>query len=209
MDTIPAAEYTIEQPTEKFEVQTGETAETEEYHQYYPIQPYQKAYAEFLFFQDTSCTAYMIHIDEDTIPELVVTLSDREAAVYSFDGTEIYEVGIIGLGYYSLSFTYRPYLGMIAYDTGSAMYGNSHTDVQIFTKENGRLQIEDTVHIVHSESNLMTLQHDAELYGLDYEYLYGYEEAIPYDMYIKQESWRSPDDYLVTGAQIAYWFTNG
>lgn len=212
-DTIPciAIEPITETPTETnappTEAETTEeTTEAEKCYQSYPVQDYQRAYAEFLDTLDSS--AYMIHIDEDTIPELVVIKSLESADLYSFDGTEVYEAGTIGLDYYMYDFRYRPYLGMVSHCWGSVMYGNRQTVVQIFEKIDGRLQQVDSVSIAHSEFNLNILQGDAAMTGVDAEYLCGFEDSIPYDIGGEEESWISPDEFLVTDAQIAYWLSN-
>ncbi len=212
-DTIPCTviEPTTEAPTETTAAPTEaetteETTEAEKCYQSYPVQDYQKAYAELLDALDSS--AYMIHIDEDVIPELVVIQSLDSAMMYSFDGTEVYEVGMVGLDYYMYDFRYRPYLGMVSHSGGSVMYGNRHTIVQIFEKIDGHLQQVDGVSIAHSEFDLNILQDDAEMLGRDTEYLFGFENTIPYDIGGEEESWISPDEFLVTDAQIAYWLAN-
>ncbi len=214
-NTIPCIviEPSTEAPTEMTDAPTEaetteETSETEKYYQSYPVQDYQKAYAAFLDSLDYSNTPYVIHIDEDTIPELVVVNSLDSAALYSFDGTEIYEAGTIGLDSYRYTFSYRPYIGMVSHGSGSVMYGNSHTVVQVFEKKDGRLQQVDGVHIVQNEMALQILQDDAEMMGRDTEYLHEFEDIILYDMGGKSESWNSPDEFLVTDAQIAYWLSN-
>lgn len=203
---IPIVENPIESMVETTIETTEETTEAEKYHQSYPVQDYQRAYAELLDTLDSS--AYMIHIDEDTIPELVVIKSLESADLYSFDGTEVYEAGTIGLDYYMYDFRYRPYLGMVSHCWGSVMYGNRQTVVQIFEKIDGRLQQVDSVSIAHSEFNLNILQGDAAMTGVDAEYLCGFEDSIPYDIGGEEESWISPDEFLVTDAQIAYWLSN-
>lgn len=214
-NTIPCIvkEPTTEAPTEmtvsSTEAETtAETTEAEKYYQHYPVQDYQKAYAEFLDSLDYPNTPYVIHIDEDTIPELVVIKSLESADLYSFDGAEVYEAGTIGLDYYMYDFRYRPYLGMVSHCWGSVMYDNRQTIVQIFEKIDGRLQQVDEVHIAHSEFDLSILQDDAEMMGRDTEYLCGFEDSIPYDIGGEEESWISPDEFVVTDAQIAYWLSN-
>lgn len=212
IETEETSSQTYEETTETedtdFRTYEETTEKKETYYQSYPVQTYQKAYAQFLTPLKDRNEAYMIHIDEDSIPELVVIQSLSSAVVYSFDGMEIYEVGVIELGYYTYSFSYRPYLRMTSCESGSVMYGNSHIAVQEFTKEDGYLQIEKKVHITDSKERLMFLLEEAELYGLDDEYLYGFENTILYDIGGNEESWKQPDDYRVTDAQIIYWLTN-
>lgn len=82
------------------------------YQQNDPVQPFQKAYARFLSVPNSpwfhSDTIYMVHVNADTIPELIPVPDSHTAIVYSFDGTEVYKVGTTGLDSYIYDFLYRP-----------------------------------------------------------------------------------------------------
>lgn len=196
------------------------------YRQDHPVQAYQKAYAALLRSTEPSedpsypedYTAYIIHIDGDIIPELVVIQSLHAATVYSFDGADVYEVGLIGLDSYMYDFCYRPYLGMTSWGTGSVMYGDRHWVVQTFTNdENGRLQSGEEVHLDYPDIEMTEdtkMPEDMEMPEEDVTYLTDYEETVPYDIGFYDycsygESWVASEDCTpVTEAQIQYWLEN-
>ena len=177
-----------------------------EYTQAYPVQPFQKAYAQFLSEPNNaelhSDIIYLIHVDGDTTPELVLMPDYHTAIFYSFDGAEVYEVGTTGLDSYNYNFLYRPYLNMISYGNGSVMFGNIYKTVKTFITENGRLQLGKAVNIADTSS-------DAQ--QEDESYLVEYKDTIPFDM--GQEgpcsygsSWRTIEEKnRVTQEALEYW----
>ncbi len=180
------------------------------YVQNYPVQDYQKAYAEFLLgfketlkteYLTTSCAAYMIHIDEDAIPELSVQYSSAGATLYGFDGTEVYEIGDIGADSNTMDFSYRPYLGMFSYYVGSVMIDERHLVVHVIEEEDGRLKHVEKVHIGTPEE-----------YGqCTSEHIQGFENTVSYDIIdqTQGESWRKlPERAYITDSAVEYWISN-
>lgn len=183
------------------------------YSQLYPVQDYQKAYAEFVrsFNEELNsgtgslkqkCSAYMIHIDGDTIPELSVQYSVAGATLYGFDGTEVYKIGDIGADYNTMDFSYRPYLGMFSYYTGSVMLSSRHLVVHVIEEENGRLKHAEKLHIgTPDEYGYCSIP----------QHIQGFENTIPYDIINQRqgESWRKlPDEAYITDSAIEYWINN-
>ena len=176
------------------------------YRQNYPVQPFQKAYARFLSEPNSpwfhSDTIYMVHINADTIPELILVPDSHTAIVYSFDGTEVYKVGTTGLDSRTYDFRYRPYLNMISYDSDSNIYGDTYKVVQTFTVENGRLCLGKQVNI--AGANGETPQNSEP-------YLKEYKDTIPYDIGEKDycsygSSWRHiGEETKVTKQAVEYW----
>lgn len=168
-------------------------------YQSYPVQDFQRAYADFLSYYENP-RACIIHLDEDVTPELVLCGDDHNATIYSFDGTSVYEVGIIDLDYYFNDFSYRPYLGMMKHSIGSVINGEYHPVIDVFGRYEGRLVKLDTVHLASSEYP----PKECEM-----EHITTYEQGIPYDVFGAEESWTKPSSVQwVSNLQMNYWMNH-
>lgn len=205
-ETLSYPQTSQEEATES--ATEAEQAETQEetYSQSYPVQNWQKAYAQVL--QQTTGTGYLIHLDEDTVPELLIMDTGEVgiAYLYSFDGTESYFVENCPTGYYSIDIYYRPYLSMLGYDSGSVMADGNYDCVTTFDKgENGRLISTGTIEL-----------DDGSAPDSDLQKVSTYEDLALYDAPegCYGESWRTVlgSDTMdgkgiskITQAQIDYW----
>lgn len=184
---------------------TETQAEQEEtYSQSYPVQNWQKAYAQEL--QKCTGTGYLIHLDEDTIPELLIMNNTEvgKADLYSFDGTESYFVDYCPIGYYSSDIYYRPYLSMLGYDSGSVMADGTYNCVMTFGKDaNGRL----------ASTGTLQLDGDGHAPEAGLQKVSTYEDLVRYDAPEGRfgESWRTvcqtetTDVGAITQTQIDHW----
>lgn len=171
------------------------------YSQQDSVEDYQKAYAEFLNSIEHNYSANMIHINEDTVPELSVQMDTENAYLYGFDDNGVYEIGVINVDSNTIDFLYRPYLSMFSCHRGSVMLGDRHKIVYIIGEENGRLTLADEVHIVL----------DARTVECDGNHINASDDTAKYDIYNYEygESWKSPDDSTcVTDGMIQYWLNN-
>ncbi len=191
--------------TDKAESSLNEEKKESTYSQSYPVKDYQKAYAEFLNSHEIEYnSAWMIHIDQDTVPELSLQMGGSSAYLYGFDGNDVYEICNIGLDSNTGSYSYRPFLGMFAYYKGSVMNGTRHMIVHVIKNENGRLKQVEEVHIELPERV-------GECTG---RHIYGFEETVMYDVYVNPgydlgESWRQLDNQTcITNSKIEYWLNN-
>lgn len=187
---------------EKIEGSVSEEEKEPTYSQSYPVQDYQKAYAEFLNSQKIEYSSvWMIHIDQDNVPELSIQMGGSKASLYGFDGNEVYEICNIGLDSNTADYSYRPFLGMFAYYSGSAMNDTRHMILHVIKNENGRLKQIKEVHIESPERV-------GECTG---RHIYGFEETVMYDVYVNPgydfgESWRQLDNQTcITNSKIEYW----
>ncbi len=178
------------------------------YEQAYPVQDYQKAYARFLDTLDSYEQIFCIRVDNDEIPELVVSKSSFDVTLYGYDGTEVYKVSEIGMCQYGLDFYYRPCLGMICHYTGSVMVGGRYLYLYEFKEENGRLIKSDTIKIA---TPLVAELFEGEV-GIPFgPYINEYEDTIKYDIrgMVFGESWKLPDEQsIVDDSKIQYWLNN-
>lgn len=171
------------------------------YSQQDPVEDYQKAYAEFLNSIEHNYSANMIHINEDTVPELSVQMDTENAYLYGFDDNGVYEIGVINVDSNTIDFLYRPYLSMFSCHRGSVMLGDRHKIVYTIDEENGRLKLTDEVHIVP----------DGRTVECDGKHINASDNTAEYDIYNYEygESWKSPDDSTcVTDGMIQYWLNN-
>ena len=179
----------------------------ETYSQSYPVQDWQRAYAKILMSSTAKhCvgTGYLIHLDEDSIPELLILeyMDSGMAGLFSFDGTESYFVDYCTMGYYTYDVQYRPYLSMLGYNTGSVMSEGAYNYVMTFGKdENGKI----------FSTGIIQLDDNGHAPDGDYESVDTYEGFALYDAPSGQfgESWRTVgpegDIHEVTQVQIEYW----
>lgn len=165
------------------------------------VKDYQKAYAEFLNSIEHNYSANMIHINDDSVPELSVQMDAENAYLYGFDDNGVYEIGVIKVDSNTIDFLYRPNLSMFSCHRGSAMLGDRHKLVYIIGEENGRLTLADEVHIVLDER---TVEYDGN-------HINASDDTAMYDIYNYEygDSWKKTDDSTcVTDSMIQYWLNN-
>lgn len=198
------------------------TAEEENYSQSYPVQNWQVAYAQELMKSTAKQyvgDGYLIHLDEDTVPELLFTdyMESGMVGVFSFDGTESYFVALFNKGYYDYSLHCRPYLSMLGYDEENVTEGEHDCRVVLFGKdEAGRLVCTGEVQL-DDDGNAPEIAYREP--DREYKTVSSYEDFALYDApdgYFG-ESWRiigeeNEDDAFgkkITQSQIQYWLDNG
>lgn len=124
----------------------------------------------------------LLHINNDSTPEIIISDDEYNAELYSYDGEEVYSVSTIRLnGYASYGFHCRSGQNMISYESGVFAKGTGVIEVVTFYEEYGRLKKEKCV-------NMTARNQDITIASLP-DVLTGKEECSIYDIFPDEQGY--------------------